>query len=207
MIIDDPLRETCTLWRSDLILDQTGEHSMRGSRRVSYREVTGWPIWILLLIWVSCVGGGLAVVAPAYEILRETGGVGDKAGKMVLLFILGGIVILMPLLFQLFWGGLVVEVSPDELTVTWGRLRWPTKRIAFDDVTAMEAVTYRPIREFGGWGIRFGGGGKSAWTTRGSKALKVETKDGKVVYVGSDRPDRLLSRIAAAAGHRYEWAS
>ena len=180
---------------------------MRGSRRVSYREATGWPIWVLVLIWLSCVGGGLAVIAPAYKTLIGTGGVGDEAGKMVLLFILGGIVILMPLLFQVFWGALVVEVSPDELTVTWGRLRWPTKRIAFEEVTTMEAVSYRPIREFGGWGIRFGGGGKSAWTTRGCKALRIATKDGKTVYVGSDKPDRLLSRIAAAAGQRYDWAS
>ena len=159
---------------------------MRGSRRVSYREVTPWPLWVTLLIWVSCLGGGLAVLA--------------SADKMALLFIMGGIVMLMPLVFQLVWGSLVVEVSPDELTATFGRLRWPTKRIAFEDVAAMDAVTYHPIREFGGWGIRFAGGGKSAWTSRGNKALRVELKDGKIVYLGSDRPERLLSRIATAVG-------
>jgi len=160
----------------------------------------------VLLIVVSCLGGGLAVLAPAYKTLIGSGGAEADAGKMVLLFILGGTIILLAVFFVALWGALVVEVSDDELTVTFGRLRWPTKRIAFDDVTAMEAVIYRPIREFGGWGIRFAGGGKSAWTTRGSKALKVETKDGKVVYVGSDKPERLLSRIAAAVGHKYEWA-
>ena len=179
---------------------------MRGSRRVSYREVTPWPLWVTLLIWVSGLGGGLAVLAPAYKILSESGGAGADIDKRVLRFILGGLVMLMPLFFQLLWGAMIVEVSPDELTATFGRLGWPTKRIAFDDVAAMEPVTYRPIREFGGWGIRFAGGGKSAWTTRGDKALKVELKDGKTVYVGSDKPERLLSRIAAVVGHRYEWA-
>jgi hypothetical protein len=180
---------------------------MRGSRRVSYREVTPWPWWVTLLIWLSGLGGGFAVLVPAYKILSESGGAGADADRMVLLFILGGIVILLPLLWQLFVGALVVEVDADQLLVTFGRLRWPTKRIAFDDVDTMEAVSYRPIREFGGWGIRFRGGGKSAWTTRGNRALKVETKDGKTLYVGSDKPERLLSRIQAALGHRYEWAS
>ncbi len=165
---------------------------MRGSRRVSYREVTPWPLWVGLLIWVPCLGGGLAVLAS-----------GDKT---VPLFILGGIVMLLPLFFQLLWGALIVEVTPDEMTVTFGRLRWPTKGIAFDDVVAMDPVTYRPIREFGGWGIRFARGGKSAWATRGNKALKVELKNGKTVYVGSDKPERLLSRIVATVGPRYEWA-
>ncbi len=37
------------MWRSGLILDQGKGRSMRGSRRVSYREVTPWPLWVTLL--------------------------------------------------------------------------------------------------------------------------------------------------------------
>ena len=59
-------------------------------------------------------------------------------------------------------------------------------------VRGARAVTYSPLTEFGGWGIRWSAKGKTAWTTRGNRALRLELADGKVLYVGSDRPERIL---------------
>jgi hypothetical protein len=56
---------------------------------------------------------------------------------------------------------------------------------------------YRPLREFGGWGIR-PRGGKTAWTIRGNQAVKVTLHGGKEVYVGSLFPQRLEERIRTA---------
>ncbi len=119
---------------------------------------------------------------------------------------LAGLVALIPVLFHVLWGALVVEVTSDRITARFGRLGFPAKRIAFRDVVSVEAVTYRPLRDFGGWGIRFRPVGKSAWTTRGNRALKIQLEDGKTVYLGSDNPEHLRSRVASAVGSRVDWA-
>ena len=61
----------------------------------------------------------------------------------------------------------------------------------------MTAVQYRPIREFGGWGIR-GMGNKKAWTISGDRAVVLEFQNGDSLYLGSQTPQRLRERIETA---------
>ncbi len=75
------------------------------------------------------------------------------------------------------------------------------KRIRYDDILALESVKYSPIREFGGWGIRFAGK-KRAWTARGDQAVVLHLADGMLLYVGSDNPLRLEERIRTIGGTR-----
>ncbi len=62
---------------------------------------------------------------------------------------------------------------------------------------AAEAVTYSPLGDFGGWGIRMGGNKKKAWTVKGNRALVLELKDGTRFYLGSEKPERILSWVTS----------
>ena len=90
-----------------------------------------------------------------------------------------------------------VEVRSDHLFIWFGPLRLIRRRIRYSDIQRVGAITYRPFREFGGWGIRWRPG-KSAWSIRGNQAVNVELRNGKSVYVGSRFPRRLAGRIDAA---------
>lgn len=53
-----------------------------------------------------------------------------------------------------------------------------------------EVVTYRPLRDYGGWGIRFGSKGK-AYNVRGNKGLQLSLRNGKQVLFGTQNEQEL----------------
>jgi hypothetical protein len=156
---------------------------------VSYQENTGWPAWVSLLTLLSLGAAGAGVWSDP-EVTRPT------ALLLTALF---------ALLLAAFWvllGRLRVEVTRTALVIGFGHVPLIQKRVPLADIAGVESVEYKPIREFGGWGIRFGRGGKRAWTIRGNRAVRLQLRDGKLLYVGSDRPERLAERIRAAGGGR-----
>lgn len=88
-------------------------------------------------------------------------------------------------------------VMPDELEVKMFLVL--PHRCAIDDVDRWEVVEYRPLRDYGGWGWRWGGP-KRGWcyTMRGNRGVLVHLRNGKRFLVGSQRPDELAAAIAGA---------
>jgi hypothetical protein len=86
-------------------------------------------------------------------------------------------------------------VSADALSVRFGAFY--ATRIPLADIVRAEAVVYRPVREYGGWGIR-GFGRRRALNTRGDRGVLVTRKDGSTILVGSQKPRELLAALAHA---------
>ena len=122
---------------------------------------------------------------------------GDEPISTVGLAILAGGALLFPFLLTALFMCLDVEVRANNLFVAFGPVHLVRRRIRYSDIKAMRGVTYRPIREFGGWGVRWRGR-KTAWTIRGNEAVKVTLQNGKEVYVGSRFARRLAGRIEVA---------
>jgi hypothetical protein len=68
------------------------------------------------------------------------------------------------------------------------------KQIPFDTITSCRARTYRPIREFGGWGIRFSRKGR-AYNVSGNRGVQLEFRQGKPLLIGSQQPEQLAAAI------------
>ena len=88
-------------------------------------------------------------------------------------------------------------VTDTEVFVTFGAL-FPLyrRRIALVDIASVEAVTYSPLREYGGWGIR-GGRASMALNARGNRGVRLTLRDGRRVLVGSQRPGDLAEALKA----------
>jgi hypothetical protein len=89
------------------------------------------------------------------------------------------------------------------LTVVSGAVRirfFPlmTRTIEKSAIAGIEARTYRPIREYGGWGIRFGLGGRRAYSISGNRGVELTLMDGKKVMIGSQRADELATVLRRA---------
>jgi hypothetical protein len=151
---------------------------MDEQRRELYREFTGWAGWVYLLLWGSV--GGSAIAAW-------------NAGSLAVALICLG----TSALIHVTLGGLLVTVETGGVRVGLGRMRLLRAYIPFGDVTGIESVTYRPLKEFGGWGLR-GSRKKRAWTARGNQAVVLSTHDGRRIYIGSDEPSKLEGRIRNA---------
>lgn len=86
-------------------------------------------------------------------------------------------------------------VTETNLIVTFGALlplyRW---RIALQEIASAEAVTYSPLADYGGWGIR-GWGKNTALNARGNRGVQVALHDGRRVLIGSQRPEELAEAL------------
>ncbi len=65
------------------------------------------------------------------------------------------------------------------------------------DIKNYEAVQYRPIRDYGGWGIRIAWVGSKgiAFNVSGNKGVRFELKSGKKVLIGTQRPDAFKAAL------------
>src|SRR5512137_2410313 len=88
---------------------------------------------------------------------------------------------------------LVTEVRDEELYVKFVRL-WPARRIPLDQIQRAVALTYRPLADYGGWGVRRGMKGM-AYNVSGTRGVLLDLADGNSVMVGSQRAEDLERAI------------
>lgn len=69
------------------------------------------------------------------------------------------------------------------------------RTIPFSDIHLIQARRYRPIVEFGGWGIRGGLGKRSAYNAKGDLGVELYLKDTKSIMIGSQRHEELAAAI------------
>jgi len=75
------------------------------------------------------------------------------------------------------------------------------KTIPLVEIVRWEARTYRPILEFGGWGIRWSPFGKGwAYNVSGNQGVQLELANGKRILIGSQRAEELARAIGEGKG-------
>jgi hypothetical protein len=89
----------------------------------------------------------------------------------------------------------VTRVEPGSVTITYGFLYRTS--IPTSDIRLAEAVQYRPVRDYGGWGIR-GTRGRRALNTRGDRGVLLTRANGSTLLIGSQKPRELLAALAQA---------
>ena len=94
---------------------------------------------------------------------------------------------------------LVTEVHDDVLSIRF-LLLWPDRAIPWNQVRRAEVFTYRPIKDYGGWGVRWAAGRGIVYHARGSRGVRMELVSGERVLVGSDRPEDLARAIRERTG-------
>ena len=92
---------------------------------------------------------------------------------------------------------LVVEVRDDVLHVHLKPLK--RRMVAYGDIVNVEAVRYRPIVEYGGWGLRRGRNGW-AYNVSGNQGVRLDLRDGSDLLIGSQRFVELAAAIDKARG-------
>ena len=93
---------------------------------------------------------------------------------------------------------LVTEVRGDGLFI-WFVWLWPKRTIPWDQIRSVETRTYRPIRDFGGWGVRWDARG-IVYHARGNRGARLVLASGERVLIGSQRADELARAIAERTG-------
>jgi hypothetical protein len=93
---------------------------------------------------------------------------------------------------------LSVQVDAEAIRIRFFPL-WK-KTIPLAEVVRWEARTYRPLLEYGGWGIRYTLGKGWAYNVRGNRGVQLELTNGQRILIGSQRAEELAGAIGEAEG-------
>ena len=99
----------------------------------------------------------------------------------------------LPLL--IYASHLTTEVREDGLYLRFFPFHLSFRPIAFEHIKRCRVRTYKPIREYGGWGIRYKPGGGRAFNVYGNRGVQLTMINGKKILIGSQRPEELLAAI------------
>ena len=91
---------------------------------------------------------------------------------------------------------LETEVRSDGLYVRFYPMHIRFRKFTGENLAEFYTRTYKPIGEYGGWGIRcsFTGKGK-AYNVSGNKGVQLVLTNGKKLLIGSKKPDDLAAAI------------
>ena len=154
---------------------------------VIFREVQKFGLWFSVML-VAAVAGTIAAV---YLGLSQEEAV--SRGMFVFIVVAG---VLMPAVISgfLLMLRLETEVRGDGLYVRFFPFHRGSKRFTRGDLQEYYACQYRPIREYGGWGIRYGAKGK-AYNVSGKEGVQLVLGSGKRLLIGSQRAQELADAI------------
>ena len=98
----------------------------------------------------------------------------------------------------LFWNlKLKIKVTKEGLYYQFFPIHLKYRLIPFEDIKSYKARTYEPLKEFGGWGIRFGFKGK-AYHVSGDKGLQLVLNNERQVLFGSQHHKELAKAMSKA---------
>lgn len=158
--------------------------------RAIYTERTPWAGWVRAIMWG-------AVTVSCYPVLA--GWDTDLPFGTRALIVAGVVGFAVAVGFLL--AGLTVHVQEDRIFMHLGKVALVRRRVPYSEIVSLESVQYRPIREFGGWGVR-GWGARKAWSARGNRAVALTLEGERLLLIGSDHPRRLEERIRRAMTDR-----
>ena len=90
---------------------------------------------------------------------------------------------------------LIVTVHGDQITIRYKP--FTTRRIGFEEIESCEARTYKPIKEYAGWGIKGWSVERMSYSVSGKDGVELTLRDGKRVMIGSRKAQQLAEAIAA----------
>lgn len=112
------------------------------------------------------------------------------ASMILLLLILLVMFIATIVLFRIM--KLVIEVRSDGIYYRYPPFILKMKSYQVDEIKSYKVRTYRPIKEYSGWGIRYSWAGSGrAITVKGKTGLQLYLKNGKKVLLGTQRGEAL----------------
>jgi len=114
---------------------------------------------------------------------------------------LSGLLLVATIPSFIMYGGLRVIITRHDLTIRLGILGIKVLQLKLADIDAVEKHEFAPLRDFGGYGIRFNRE-MQAYYLRGNRGVKITTANGKKYLIGSDNTERLAAVISLVSGRK-----
>jgi hypothetical protein len=165
------------------------------SRTLFKEEQKFRQAWILIVIALSAVVWLYMIIRYIFidDLFQK------EPGASWTTLIAGVIPILIIYLFTNM--KLITIVDMDGIRCRFSILQRSFKSFPKEEIHVYEIRKYKPIMEYGGWGIRVGRGRRgSAYNVSGNIGLQLYMKNGKKFLIGTRQPESLLRSIDKMMG-------
>jgi hypothetical protein len=153
---------------------QTFEESQRFSQ-----------IWL----WIIIIGVSIIMVVQVpLSLIQESGDKPMSGTNMIILVVSLLFVVGLNLLFLV--AKLKTKINNDGIYITFFPFFTKPKNFPWNEIKEAYVRKYKPIWEYGGWGIRIRWNNR-AYNTSGNMGLQLIMKDGKKVLIGTHKPEAL----------------
>lgn len=134
-------------------------------------SISVWILFILQIFFKKAVG---KKPAPDYVIF-------------ILFLIIG---VLLPYIIMKI--KLITEIRGDGIYLKFVPFHFKYKYFSFSEINRAEYVTYSPVKEYGGWGIRYGKDGW-AYNVKGNKGIRFYLKNEKKLLIGTQKGEEFIN--------------
>jgi len=158
-----------------------------------YREEQKFAEW---LRWLVCISMIVTALLSALAFKKEFAGYYRPDTMEYIIAVVAGIGVPIAIAILFYFLELETEVRADGLYIRLFPFHIRYKRFAADQIAECYARRYKPIREYGGWGIRCGLPGMGrAYNVSGNKGVQLVFKDGRKLLIGSQKAEKLQQAI------------
>jgi len=137
--------------------------------------------------WIIALIAGVAIITWYSMLVTE-----PATGQVQILIILA-FGVLLPLFFAVL--RLETQVSVDGISYRMPPIVRKERIIPWNDLAAADLITIRPIRDCGGWGIRYCRGEGIAYLVSGNQAIRCRKKTGEKVLLGTRHPGEMMRAV------------
>jgi len=152
------------------------------------QRFTQWWLWLILL-------GSFAM--PFYGIFEQfqTPDPFSDPGKntgIILMF-----VIMLPVIALFLLLNLETRISEAGISVRLFPLHLKFRHYTWGEISEVNVREYSPLKEYGGWGLRYGFGGL-AYNIAGNQGIQIVFKSGKKLLIGTQKPEEAAAALEKA---------
>lgn len=120
---------------------------------------------------------------------------GENPSSIESLFIMLGVLglVYLVVIFMFRKMKLITEVRTGGFYYRYPPFIIKERKFGVNEIKQYKIRSYKPVKEYGGWGIRYGWGKSGrAFNVKGKIGLQFYLTDGKMVLFGTQRADALL---------------
>ena len=157
---------------------------------MAYQEVQRPNKWFVLLFLIPILIMLFAAFQSGiFHFSNEKGLViHNEALETSSFYLMLAVLMILPIFF--FALKLETKIDGAGIHYQFKPFHFRIKTIPWVNINKCFVRTFKPIREYGGWGIRYSHKGR-AYTMNGKVGLQIELKNGKPILIGTSQKEQL----------------
>lgn len=148
--------------------------------------------WILLLIGISGLLPPIIFGFGIYQqiILGKPFGNNPMSDNGLIITFILTMALMIGLIALFALAQLTTIIDKQGITYRFFPFQLSFRKIEWTQIDKYEVITYNPIRDYGGWGLRYGKKGR-ALNVSGNKGLQLYLLNGKNILIGTKKESEL----------------